>query len=115
MIRFSIILVDVCIGGGDGPNADLLTSNIFLRETSQNKHTQRQIFWLYILHVAEREAVALSAHIFTAPSRQYTTMSSSNDTVVLQTIGHDLIQDFVAVTVETFFIGMHPPRSGKIS
>lgn len=32
-------------------------------------------------------------------------MSSSDDTVVLQTIGHDLIQSFVSVTVETFVIG----------
>lgn len=32
-------------------------------------------------------------------------MSSSDVTPVLQSIGHDLIQSFVAVTVETFAIG----------
>ena len=33
-------------------------------------------------------------------------MSSGGDSAaILQSIGHDLVEDFVAVTVETFLIG----------
>lgn len=32
-------------------------------------------------------------------------MPSTSETAVLQEIGHDIIHSFVAVTVETFFIG----------
>ena len=37
-------------------------------------------------------------------------MASSSDEAVLQTIGHDFIQTFVSVTVETFITGISSPK-----
>lgn len=38
-------------------------------------------------------------------------MSSVDDAAVLQLIGHDLVQGFAAVTVETFLIGTYYPQT----
>ncbi len=45
--------------------------------------------------------------VFACLSIVLLTMSSDDDAAALQSIGHDLIQFFVAVVVETFAIGMY--------
>ena len=44
-------------------------------------------------------------------------MASSNATAVLNSVGHDLIQSFVPVIVETFIIGLLtlPPLSDEVA